>query len=282
MRAWRNIDNFEGRSSLRSWLYRIATNVCLDMLQGPQRRARPMDLGPSSPADTAPACRAAREHVDPAGSRRSGASRGRRPGRAGRVTRDDPSRLRGRAPAPAAEAAGRADPARGPSVAGERGGRAARHERRVGEQRAPSAPAPRSNPSNLDCDEAAAVRRGARGAARALRRRVRALRHHVARGAAARGRFVHHAAVRIVARRARSRSATGTSVRAAAAAVLGWWRRPPTVVPHSRATSRPPAVAGNRSTSTSSRFQTVGSRGCTTSSTPSASPTTGFPLRLEQ
>ena len=53
VRAWRNIDNFEGRSSLRSWLYRIATNVCLDMLQGAQRRARPMDLGPSSPADTA-------------------------------------------------------------------------------------------------------------------------------------------------------------------------------------------------------------------------------------
>src|SRR3954462_8353558 len=52
VRAWRSIDRFEGRSSLRSWLYRIATNVCLDMLQGPQRRARPMDLGPSSSADT--------------------------------------------------------------------------------------------------------------------------------------------------------------------------------------------------------------------------------------
>src|SRR5919199_3485895 len=51
VRAWRNFDSFEGRSSLRSWLYRIATNVCLDMLQGPQRRARPMDLGPSSTAD---------------------------------------------------------------------------------------------------------------------------------------------------------------------------------------------------------------------------------------
>src|SRR3954449_8269824 len=52
VRAWRAIDRFEGRSSLRSWLYRIATNVCLDMLQGPQRRARPMDLGPSSTAET--------------------------------------------------------------------------------------------------------------------------------------------------------------------------------------------------------------------------------------
>jgi RNA polymerase sigma-70 factor (ECF subfamily) len=52
VRAWKNIEGFEGRSSLRSWLYRIATNVCLDMLQGPQRRARPMDLGPASSAST--------------------------------------------------------------------------------------------------------------------------------------------------------------------------------------------------------------------------------------
>jgi RNA polymerase sigma-70 factor, ECF subfamily len=48
LRAWRAFDRFEGRSALRSWLYRIATNVCLDMLGSRERRARPMDLGPSS------------------------------------------------------------------------------------------------------------------------------------------------------------------------------------------------------------------------------------------
>ncbi|MBE8474254.1 sigma-70 family RNA polymerase sigma factor [Streptomyces justiciae] len=49
VRAWRSYEKFEGRSSLRSWLYRIATNVCLDMLSAGNKRARPMDLTESTP-----------------------------------------------------------------------------------------------------------------------------------------------------------------------------------------------------------------------------------------
>lgn len=49
VRAWRNYEKFEGRSSLRSWLYRIATNVCLDMLSAGNKRARPVDLSDSTP-----------------------------------------------------------------------------------------------------------------------------------------------------------------------------------------------------------------------------------------
>jgi RNA polymerase sigma-70 factor (ECF subfamily) len=49
VRAWRGLDDFEGRSALRSWLYRIATNVCLDQLAGRQRRALPIDLSPGRP-----------------------------------------------------------------------------------------------------------------------------------------------------------------------------------------------------------------------------------------
>jgi RNA polymerase sigma-70 factor (ECF subfamily) len=52
VRAWRAFDRFEGRAAVQTWLFRIASNVCLDMLKGSQRRARPIDLGSASTFDT--------------------------------------------------------------------------------------------------------------------------------------------------------------------------------------------------------------------------------------
>ncbi|HEY5198345.1 MAG TPA: sigma-70 family RNA polymerase sigma factor [Solirubrobacteraceae bacterium] len=58
LRAWRGFDRFEGRAALKSWLYRIATNVSLDMIDSRKRRARPMDLSevgtPAGPLPTLP------------------------------------------------------------------------------------------------------------------------------------------------------------------------------------------------------------------------------------
>lgn len=51
VRAWRGTASFEDRSSVRSWMYRIATNGCLDMLRGRKRRSRPMEMGPSMPPE---------------------------------------------------------------------------------------------------------------------------------------------------------------------------------------------------------------------------------------
>ena len=63
IRAWRAFDRFEGCSSLRSWLYRIANNVCIDMVRSPQRRARPMEMGPATPVAGAKVGEAHPEHA---------------------------------------------------------------------------------------------------------------------------------------------------------------------------------------------------------------------------
>jgi RNA polymerase sigma-70 factor (ECF subfamily) len=66
VRAWRSRDRFEGRAAMRSWLYRIATNVCLDMLKDRQRRVRPMDLGPAlEPLESNLNARSAKEWIEP-------------------------------------------------------------------------------------------------------------------------------------------------------------------------------------------------------------------------
>src|SRR2546422_5174315 len=66
VRAWRSRDKFEGRAAMRSWLYRIATNVCLDMLKSSERRARPMDLGPAvEPLESNLNARSAKEWIEP-------------------------------------------------------------------------------------------------------------------------------------------------------------------------------------------------------------------------
>jgi RNA polymerase sigma-70 factor (ECF subfamily) len=66
VRAWRSRDRFEGRAAMRSWLYRIATNVSLDMLKGRARRIRPMDLGPAlEPLESNLNARSAKEWIEP-------------------------------------------------------------------------------------------------------------------------------------------------------------------------------------------------------------------------
>ena len=160
---------------------------------GRERRARPMDLGPArEPVGREPE-HAAGDHLDRADPRRlvvAEATRRRR-----RVARDDPARVRRRAAAPAAAPARRADPLRGPALEGERGRRAARDERRVGQQRA-AARARDARATSSTTRRAPSARRARPRAPRPLRRGLRGVRHRRADVADPRGRDAVDAAVR--------------------------------------------------------------------------------------
>jgi len=65
VRAWRSLDRFEQRSSLKTWLYSIATRVCLDTLGERSRRVRPMELGPVGTVRDELCTRAAEEFIEP-------------------------------------------------------------------------------------------------------------------------------------------------------------------------------------------------------------------------
>ena len=215
MRAWRSLDRFEGRAALRRGSTGSRPTSASTCSAARERRIRPLELGA------------------PRRARAASSARGRRPtwlepipdGRCCRTT------------ATRREVTAERETLRLAFVAAlqhlppkqravlilrevlrwqrQRGGRAARDERRVGEQRAAARPRDaRRDATITPSDPLAAARRGAAGAAAALRRRVRALRHGRAHVAAARGRDAVDAAVRAVAARAARTSCAGGSARA--------------------------------------------------------------------
>ena len=252
VRAWRSIDGFEGRSSLRSWLYRIANNVCVDMVRSPQRRARPMEMGPSSDVAEARLGPAHPEHafvqpvpdeqvIDLSGDPADVAA-ARESIRLAFVAALQHLPARQRAVLilcevlrwQAAEVAELLDTSvasvnsalqRARATARRPTGRAARRGRR------PRAPGP----------------------ARPVRRRLRALRHPEPGRAATRGRRPVDAAVRPLARRAPTTWPAGSSARASSARTGGCCPYRSTARPGSATTTRSPTASGSRGPSRSSR-----------------------------
>ena len=206
LRAWKALKRFEGRSSLRSWLYTIATNTCLTQIQRrPEARAagrlRPVDgpvRGPG-PADH-------RDGLDRAVPGHRPRGRPGRPGRPLRAAREHRAGVHRRAPAPARLTARGADPPRGARLLRQGGRRGDGDERPERQQRAPARPRvdrgarPRPEPAG---DAQNARRRRDRRDRQDLRRRVGAQRRRGRRRAADRGRRDRDAAAGELVRPAR-------------------------------------------------------------------------------
>ena len=269
VRAWRAYDRFEGRSSLRSWLYRIATNVCLDMLGASQRRARPMDLNPPPARRHAASAATARVGLDRAGA-----------GRPRRARRRDPAEV-----AVARESVRLAFVAalqhlpprqRAVLILREVLRWQANEVAELLETTVASvnsalqrARATLARPTVEDARRPKPMDDASRGTAGSLRRCLRALRHGLAHRAPPRGRDVEHAALRAVAA-THVDIAAGASARASVVAARGWCRRSPTARRPS-AQYKPSADGGSsRGRSRSSSCQATASPGSRSSSTPLA------------
>ena len=227
LRAWRALPKFPGRSSLRTWLYRIATNVCLDAIARRPKRVLPIDYGPVMGAGG--------DEADSPSSSPCGSSRtptttiGVADGAAGPEARYERrealelafvAALQHLPPAPAS----RADLARRARVLGQGGSGVARDDRRVGQRRAPARPpggrraAARTQPAG----DAAGARRPSPARARgALRRCLRARRGRRDPRHAGRGRHLRDAAVsRWYSGPRRGRRLVADAGRSAAAAAI--------------------------------------------------------------
>ena len=163
LRAWRGIAKFEGRSSLRSWLYRIATNTSLNAIEKRPKRVLPIDYGPAADPHERPGRAAGRVGLDRALCRRAARARGRARRARGplRAARGRRARVHRRAPASAAEPARGADPARGARVLRQGGRRDARDDDRLDQQRPAAGPgdgrraAARAEPAGRRCARSA-------------------------------------------------------------------------------------------------------------------------------
>ena len=172
VRAWRAFDRFEGRAALRSWLYRIAFNVCLDGLRARQRRARCIAITAQeltrvpTPSQGHPTTVSATPTgaVDAALSNPAETA----------VAREAVGFASRHADAPPTPPTSSADPAGRTALESRRGGGAPRHDSGVSEQRAPTSPLDAGGPQ---CDRSASTwRGGTTGGPCPLRRRLRTLR----------------------------------------------------------------------------------------------------------